>query len=595
MQLLNNLLATFRRFTHITPLLVTILLAAMAWQLVTGAQADGVTVDEPIHLLSGYATLTEHHILFDPEHPFLIKAIAAVPLVWLNPTMPEQALNLSDEQRDVNYITYGEANRWGWELLFNEGNDTYKILLAARTMMIGLTLILGLVLFLWARQMFGVVAGLATLALFAFDPTILSHGHYINTDVGAALFFVATLASLWNFLHKRSWQWLIVTGVVLGFGLLSKFSLAMLGILLPLLVAVWLIYHGRQLNTVSLNGIRPIRWLLSWLPRLSIGQQVWLSYVLSVVVIGLLSLAVVWLGYGLLWLINPSDNPMHQAIFKHPAAAVLVIFPAMFAKGFANVMTPRDSYLLGQCYNGSRWDYFPSLFLFKMPLGSLTLLLMGTVSTVALIGKRLRFDRLSFAFWYLAIAIGSYLAFASLSGINIGIRHALPAYILLLVPAGYVAAMLWHKARRAPINLRRWQWLPVILIAWTAFSSLLVWPYYLPYYNELSGEPKNIPFISDDSNTDWGQGTRALSTYVKDKGIEFVAYDNFAGLAEARYLELPHRQAEPADHDYKGYMAISRSTMINHMCRQANDWGWVIDNYTPIDVVGGAVNVYLID
>ncbi len=573
-----------RRF--ITPIMVIILLAILVVQLVVSAKTDSATADEPIHLLSGYATLTQHHMLFDPEHPFLVKAIAAIPLLWLQPHIPDQALDLQPTQTDIDYNTYYQANQWGWELLFQGSDDPYQVLFAARVMMMFITLGLALVLFWWARQLFGTTPALLVLALFSFDPNIIAHGKLINTDIGASLFFIGVLASFWNFLQHRNYRWLVITGIVLGLGMLTKFSLGMLAIILPVLTAIWLTYHRHQLAAIA---PLPFRHLTANIHAHS--PRVWIQYIASVASIGLIALALIWLGYGTLMLLNPDQNPAQRPDILQPAGTILTILPPTYAKGVANIVAPnRQGYLLGQCFEGSRWDYFPLLSLFKTPLPTL-LLVMAGVGWYLLRRFRPPTPGLTFASYFFIVPTVVYLAISGLTGINIGIRHIFPIYILLLIGAGYGLSRLLrfgHQRRQAKLVLTAC----IVLVGSVAISSFMAWPYYLPYYNILAQEPQAIPFVADDSNTDWGQGTKVLAAYVSQQQIDSIAFDNFISRAEADYLHIPYTSADPDNHSYTGYLAISRSTITNHICQRNNDWGWVIDHHQPVAILGGAINVY---
>ena len=538
-------------------IIVAGLLLLMAVQMFVGAKADSVTADEPIHLLSGYATLTEQHLLFDPEHPFLLKTWAALPLLWLQPEMPEQAVDLPDEFRDIDHNSYYAANQWGWQLLFERADDPYTVVLAARLMMIVVTLGLGLVIYAWARQLFGPLS-LFILAMFSFDPTIIAHGHYINTDIGASLFFISTLAAYWNFLHKRSYTWLTLTGVSLGLGMLTKFSLGMLAIILPLLGLLWIWNHR---NAPGQEFTLPLFSKLdSWC-----GWTRWqldsIKHGLSIVIIGCIALAIIWIGYGGLMLLNPEDNPSQRPSVSQPAATVLTVLPPTYVKGLANVVAPnRQGYLLGQCFEGSRLDYFPLLSIFKTPLPSLFFvgLSFGLIGYALLKYRRLPRPKSVVAF--IALPALVYLIISGITGINIGIRHVLPIYILLLIAMGYSLQWLWRLDWR-PKQLYGGKLVVALLVGCVAVSSFMAWPNYLPYYNILAQEPRSVPFIADDSNMDWGQGTKLLADYVAEHAIESIAFDNFISRAEADYLEIPYTEADANNHDYTGYLAISRSTI----------------------------------
>ena len=53
--------------------------------------------------------------------------------------------------------------------------------------MVALTLLLGVVIFVFARKLFGPRAALFAVLLFNLEPTVLAHGRIVQTDVPAAL------------------------------------------------------------------------------------------------------------------------------------------------------------------------------------------------------------------------------------------------------------------------------------------------------------------------------------------------------------------------------------------------------------------------
>jgi hypothetical protein len=111
------------------------------------------TADEGFHLVAGYSYLKWRDFRINPEPPPLTKILAALPLLALN--IDDSAL--SREQRDKV-----QANRmYGW-LLANRwlftSNDAEKLLFYAKLPMIALGALLGVFVFCWARDLYGLVA-----------------------------------------------------------------------------------------------------------------------------------------------------------------------------------------------------------------------------------------------------------------------------------------------------------------------------------------------------------------------------------------------------------------------------------------------------
>ena len=141
---------------------------------------DSLTMDELAHLPAGYSYLTQKDMRLNPEHPPLIKDLAAIPLLFI---------------KDIKFPADSKAwttdlnGQWdfGRELLFRNGNPADKMIFAGRIPMILLSIFLGFFIFKWTKELFGNKASLLALFLFSFSPTLLAHGRLVTTDVGAAL------------------------------------------------------------------------------------------------------------------------------------------------------------------------------------------------------------------------------------------------------------------------------------------------------------------------------------------------------------------------------------------------------------------------
>ena len=67
--------------------LVGVLLLTLFVQIVLGGRLLSATFDETAHLPAGYAYLKTGDLRLNPQHPPLIKMLAAVPLLALGPEM----------------------------------------------------------------------------------------------------------------------------------------------------------------------------------------------------------------------------------------------------------------------------------------------------------------------------------------------------------------------------------------------------------------------------------------------------------------------------------------------------------------------------
>lgn len=98
------------------------------------------------------------------------------------------------------------------------------------------------------------------------------------------------------------------------------------------------------------------------------------------------------------------------------------LLPEAYVYGLADVVLGgvRPTYLLGHVYPSGRWFYFPVAFLIKTGVALLLLLPLAMLSR----GLRRKHAR---EMLFLLMPSLIYFAIAMTSGLNIGIRHILPA------------------------------------------------------------------------------------------------------------------------------------------------------------------------
>ncbi|MGC2636845.1 MAG: glycosyltransferase family 39 protein [Acidobacteriaceae bacterium] len=457
-----------------TRLIVVTLLAIQAALVVVMVHRESLTFDEDDHMFAGYMMWKTADYGLNPEHPPLVKLLAAVPVLgeklWIPPL----------QGRSFKEEAYLDGRDW---LARNDGASqrlVFRMRLAVGLLAWGLSL----VVFFAAREWFGISAALIALTLLVFDPNIMGHSALVTTDIGVTLFFLASILAFYRYVARPSVARLVIAGMVAGLLAATKHS----GILLlPMLLPV-LVYEIARAD-------RGTRW----------RQGLRLCGGLAAIVV--IASVVLWAFYGFRYAARPAGralNPSFAAYTEHLSrfdsgvlrgVGHLHLLPESYLMGLADVKHMAEfypTYIFGQVHAHGVWFYFPSVILIKTTLGLLALTALALWA--ALSGKLGRTRELV---WLIAPG-AVYLLIAMASGIDIGARHILPLYAMACILAAAGAAALGARSRE-------WTWVMGILIAAHIASSLLTYPNQIAYANEAWGGAKNTHNLLSDANVDWAQ------------------------------------------------------------------------------------------
>ncbi|MFK4101920.1 ArnT family glycosyltransferase [Streptomyces sp. NPDC019531] len=523
------------------PLLVFVLLAQMAAVMVTTAVQQTPTIDEPVYVATAAEYLHGQGIRYNPEHPPLGKLVIAV------------GVALADPHVDTSYD--GPQIGLGPHLLYASGNDPWQLMFWARLPVIVLTLLFGLVVFAFARDLAGTMAGLAALALYAFSPDLVAHGSLATLDVPTAGFLLTSAWLLWR-ARARPRLYVPLAGLALGAALATKMSaLPAVPVMLGLTaLSVWSAGRGADTRRRLLRVLG------------------------AAAVVTVAAIAVVWASYlvvdpRLRWTSQDQVPVVHGL---KGTLADLLPFPQAYADGmriqFRFENYPWEGFLFGRVYTGHLWYYLPAALLVKTPLGLLALWAAGAVVVVAV-------RRLRPAAPYLLVPAGVLLASAMTGARDFGTRYTLFLPMFLTVAAGCVLTV---RRRRAPA-------VTAALVLFVAVSSLRTFPYYLPYSNEAFGGPARTHLRLHDSNVDWGQDLGRLADRLRERYPDeriWLVYKG-SGLPSAYGIEASDPREAPVD-DVRGVLVVSDSSVAKAKGRLAE----LIDSSRPIDEVGHSIMIY---
>ena len=487
------------------------LLIILCAQLFLSVRRESQTWDEANHIFAGYRSWTDADFGLNPEHPPLLKLIATAPLLWSRPKAPALEGRFFKE----------DAFLGGKEFLYQ--NDAEKILSRTRTFAATLTLLTAFVVFFATKEMFGAGAAFIALILITFDPNLLAHGALITTDVGLACFMFLSVYMFYRFVKSPSALRLILAGLSVGLVLAVKHTGLLIVPILFLLTLCEIIFCTDRTN------------------RKNFSRQS-LKLFGSLALITLIGWPVLWSFYGFRYDARPHGLQMNPPLGEYvqglkaseawpiSTAARLRILPESYLYGLADVRLTANyytSYVLGKVYAHGVWFYFPVAFLIKSTVGVLALFLLslGVIATRRLHGRR--------EIFFLVVPVIFYLLVALTVGMNIGVRHILVVYVFLYVLIG---GTMWTLIRRS----RKWAYaVGVCLLAHVA-SSVMAFPNYIPYGNELWGGPSQTYKYLTDSNCDWGQQLKSVKQYLDGRGVKECWFVYFAaGVADPSYYGIP--------------------------------------------------------
>jgi hypothetical protein len=467
---------------------------------------ESLTFDEGDHIFAGFMSLKHHDFGLNPEHPPLVKMIAAIPLLAMKPHEPQLQ----------NRYFKNEAYLSGRDFIFH--NDYEKVIFRARMFASLFALLVALLAFFTASEMFGTGAGFLTVVLIVFEPNFLAHGALVTTDTGAAASLLASIYAFYRYVKSPSWGRVVVLGLAAGLFFIVKHSAVLLPPML-ILLAITELLRLRQTGLSQTDRREADPHKTHDETRLHQAARLAGAILLAGIIAG----GVMWACYGFRYSARPPGTPMNPPLENtldslRPAEARAItvmarwkVLPESWLYGLADVRSVANtwpSYMFGEIYAHGVWFYFPVAFVIKATLTTLIFLplIVYAIATGKLRGWR--------EILFLSLPPALYFCVAMTSNLNIGVRHILLVFIFILVLAGGAASSLIRADRR-------WAWPIAVLILFHVVSSIRAFPTaYIPYANELWGGPANVHKYLTDSTTDWGQQLKAVKRYVDERGIK---------------------------------------------------------------------------
>lgn len=473
---------------------------------------QSITDDEGNHL--NYA------IRFVKGHPEKIKPFddaSTMPVSSLNmlPRITEQLLHPGLQKTD-----------WG-----------YGDILHGRYITLFISLLIGLYVYLWSKDLFGKKTSVFSLLLFVFCPNISAHAGLLTTDVYSALFTIAPLYHFWKYSLQGSLRQFILFAVAIALAQLSKQSLTFLYILFLLLLVIVTVNKKSLRVVFSKTALKNLAlFILIQLFILNAGFQ-----------------------------FQETGKPLNAYSFKSHFFQTIqsrlqflgdipLIVPSPYINGLdftktideigpGHVISPK-AYLLGESRKGRGfWNYYFVVLFFKIPLSLLFTFLISIFlffryrvikgSAAAMLLLPIAFFLIYFNFFYKS---------------QCGIRH-----ILMILPLMHVFAGIFFYET---VKGKKGMILGALIAIYSMTTYYYYFPYLIPYTNEFILNKKMTYKKIADSNLDYNQATGVLK----------------------KYLEM-HPNGYAPNYPAAGTFIISVSDLLG--TKEENGYSWLRENYKP--------------
>jgi 4-amino-4-deoxy-L-arabinose transferase-like glycosyltransferase len=529
-----------------------------------GMARNSVTFDENFHLPAGVVEITKRRFDVSPVNPPLVKALAGAAALAAGARPPADSAIALREQSIV-----------GESFMRRNADRYHRVFFAGRLVTLVLSLVLGLLVWRFARRLHGARGGALALAFYAFAPEALAHAGFVTMDLATALGFFASAYAWWRFARSGRWSWWAAAAAAIAFTVLVRHTAFLLA---PILLAMGL--------ALDLGG------------RVRRPRRLWLGFAMLPAV-ALVALAVGYLGQ--IDLRPLGERTVLSERFRAlqlAAPGLRLPLPDAWLTGldfmsYESSEEDTPTFLLGRVTNERVWWYAPFALLVKWPLGFLG----GLALLLGRIARRARPRRVEAAAVLLPPAL-YLLATMTLANLNVGVRYLLPMLPFLCVALGALARPALGRTTR---TRHRWLAAAVALAALQTVEAVTAAPFYVAFYNLPAGGPGGGYRLVNDSNVDWGQGLIDLRDHLRRRGIGRIQLLYHGSTDPGVYgIDYVPFQGERLSRDSE-WLAVSSYFFVGQAQRQMTPQGFTpffavdfspLRNERPAAVVGRSIYLF---
>lgn len=466
------------------------------------------------HIATGYSFLKTRDFRLNSAQPPLVEELSALPLLLLNPRIPLEHPSWDNIDRST----------FGFQFLYKYNNNAGRIVFWSRIPIVIISILGSLLVFMWAKKLYGAKAGLFALFLYVFCQNILAYSYISTSDMGVSVFILLALYLFSLFISNPSKKYILLSGIALGLAEAAKLTAL---ILIPLFFAIT-IYKS--------IATKKIKYILGFLIVLTICY-----FIVFATYFGEIKPLLknnVDVAEKIQYIEKfcakffPNNTHIKNSIINFSlntpipfSTYIMTIFSSINMIFRQHIFTV---FLLGK-YSQTGWAYYyPLVFLFKTPIPLLVFLI-----TVIFFSKRLSATK---AFQEkLIILFMLVFSIAALSSkLQLGMRYILPLFPCLFI---YISKIVNLQIKPGYL----FRCLLVLLCSWYVIENFMTYPYYMSYVNQFAGGPANGWKYLRDSNVDHGQDLPALAKYVKENNIQSIRLSYF-GTADPAYYGIKFEQ-----------------------------------------------------
>ena len=425
--------------------------------------------------------------------------------------------------------------------------------ISARLMTTLFSMLVGVLVFWWSRELYGFIPALVSLTLYVFDPNIIAHSQLTTTDIYAAGTVTFAAYWLWRFSNTRNWRNGLWLAFALGLAQLAKYTSISLYPLSAIALLVNDLFGTRD------NEIQPVKNT----PRMAAR---YLKYTIVAFVVGVLTINIGYLFQG-------TFQPLSSYAFRsellrsiQSKVDFIVPTPYPYLEGLDYVFhaerTSADYgniYLLGKIsvIEGFKGYYFVATAL-KTPIATQVVLWVAFFVYIWNRENRKYFFNNEWYPVWLVVFYGIYFNF--FYNAQIGIRYYLVEFPLLYVIAG----SLFRNWKDFTAMQKR---SITALGLYLCISVLSYYPNYLAYFNEFVWDRKMAYKYLADSNLDWGQDEYVFEAYIKSH-------------PEVKKIpDHPH----PINKTWTFYLRVNE--LVGVSTAPPDAYAWLMENFEPTGMI----------